>query len=146
MEGKFTQEQIIRAYKTLQGLAEKPLKLKLSYQIYKLMKKLQTYFDFQVKTEKELFEKFKPTLAEDGRNFEFESAEDAKEFGETLDTLRNTVIDDLDFKPIRIDLEKEDIEITAKELENLDGFVDFIEGEPDVIVGDPQILEMPSVE
>lgn len=144
MEEKLTfkQEQVIGAYKALSNLSEAPLNLRTSYQIYRLLKKLQPYYDFQVNKEKELFQKYQPQFAEGG-NFKFKTEDDAKEFSETMKELWETEIDDLDFKPVLIRIDQEDIHISVKDIKALQDFVIF-EEEPEIVIGEPDTTEMPA--
>lgn len=143
MEKKFRQDQIIAAHKVLTNLSNEPLNIKLSYQIYRLLKKLQPYYDFQVEKERELFKKYNPKPSENG-TFDFNTPEEAQEFANAMKELWESEIDDLDFKPVVLHLDQDNIQLSVKDIKALDDFVIF-EDEPEVVIGEVEPLDVSEI-
>lgn len=143
MEKKFRQDKIIAAHKVLTNLANEPLNIKLSYQIYRLLKKLQPYYDFQVEKERELFKKYNPKPSENG-TFDFNTPEEAQEFANAMKELWESEIDDLDFKPVVLHLDQDNIQLSVNDVKALDDFVIF-EDEPEVVIGEIEPLDVSEI-
>lgn len=124
MEKVFTQNEAVLAYKALDKISGQEVSWKTAYWLMKLKKQLQGQFDFQRECEQKLFEKYHPV--QENEQFRFNSTEDAQNFVKELDDIANIELTDLHIKPVEIS-ENENLHLTVKDMEALDGFVEFQE-------------------
>ncbi len=123
------QSKIIRAYKTLNKLAEEKLPLPVSHKLWTLSRVLLPHWDFQMEKEAEVFQKYGPKYNDDG-SVDFGSEENAKAFREEYDKLVSELseldVDLGDFKKVVLHLDDK-LDISIGDIEALSDFVDFVE-------------------
>lgn len=123
------QFKIIRAYKTLNDLAQQKLPLAVSHKLWTLSRVLQPHWDFQQEKEAEVFEKYDPKFNNDG-TVDFGSEEKANEFKAEYDKVVAEIADldvDLgDYKKVILHLDDK-LDISIGDIEALSDFVDFVE-------------------
>lgn len=127
------QETIIRAMKALNTLAAQSLPIKSACAIHRLRAQLRPAWDFQQQEEDKMLGKLQPTVDQDG-NLNFKTPEDAqkyrgllKELG-AMDAEGNTLPEGFTIPPVALPVRTLDgIQITANEVEALEGFVTFTE-------------------
>jgi len=127
------QVQIIKAMQALNNLAAQALPIKSACAIHRLRVQLRPAWDFQQEEEDKLLGKLKPTIDPDG-NLDFKTPEDAQKYRELLkelgamDAEGNTLPEGFTIQPVTLPLRAMDgIQITANEVEALEGFVTFME-------------------
>ena len=116
----------------LQKFYQFSLDAKISYSLYKLLKKIQEELDFYSKEEEKLVETYADGIDEKGKVI-FSDEQKKKMFFNEIEKLQNTNID-LDFSKIDISLaDIQNIKLTPSDfylLENIINFID-IDGKED---------------
>ena len=116
----------------LQKFYQSSLDAKISYSLYKLLKKIQEELDFYSKEEEKLVETYADGIDEKGKVI-FSDEQKKKMFFNEIEKLQNTNID-LDFSKIDISLaDIQNIKLTPSDfylLENIINFID-IDGKED---------------
>ena len=116
----------------LQKFYQSSLDAKISYSLYKLLKKIQEELDFYSKEEEKLVETYADGIDENGKVI-FSDEQKKKMFFNEIEKLQNTNID-LDFSKIDISLaDIQNIKLTPSDfylLENIINFID-IDGKED---------------
>ena len=116
----------------LQKFYQSSLDAKISYSLYKLLKKIQEELDFYSKEEEKLVETYADRIDEKGKVI-FSDEQKKKMFFNEIEKLQNTNID-LDFSKIDISLvDIQNIKLAPSDfylLENVINFID-IDGEED---------------
>lgn len=126
--------QFVKAYRTLQKLSDFSLPVREAFEIFKLTKALQPAHEFAAKMERQLIEKYKGEVNDDG-SVNFVHGDDEKsrseginnmnKFVAELDELNDTEMD-YEFEPIKLSYDAMDGQkISANEIMALDGFVIF---------------------
>ena len=116
----------------LQKFYQSSLDAKISYSLYKLLKRIQEELDFYAKEEEKLVETYADGIDENGKVI-FSDEQKKKMFFNEIEKLQNTNID-LDFSKIDISLaDIQNIKLTPSDfylLENIINFID-IDGKED---------------
>lgn len=116
------QQQIVNAYKVIKKYENDKLPLDISYAFFKLKKKLQEQWDFEVEREKTIFDKYKPEQKQDG-NITFSSKEDEEGFEKEIAELLN-MESDWDDEKIKVNFDGR-IDMPVVDIEALDDFITF---------------------
>lgn len=116
------QEKYISAYKVIQKYENEKLPLDISYGLFKVKKILQDQWDFEVTKEQEIFDRYKPSVNDDG-SFSFETTEDQIGFAKELSDLLSMKVDQ-DFDKVKIDF-GDRVELSLTDIEALDDFIEF---------------------
>jgi len=123
------QSKIIRAYKTLNKIAQDKLPLPVSHKLWTLTRVLQPHWDFQTEKEAEVFQKYDPKYNEDG-SMDFGTEERAKEcrkeYEQVVKEIADLDVDLGDFKKIILHLD-DNLNISIGDIDALSDFVDFVE-------------------
>ena len=123
---------LLKVSVVLQKFYQFSLNAKLSYSLYKLLKKIQEELDFYSKEEEKLVETYADGIDEKGKVI-FSDEQKKKMFFNEIEKLQNTNID-LDFSKIDISLaDIQNIKLTPSDfylLENIINFID-IDGKED---------------
>lgn len=123
------QFQIIKAYKAINKLYEKDLPVSISYKLFRIRSFLLPHWEFQQDKERSVFDKYSPTVDENG-SLKFGTKEDGERFVAEYTKLCNELAD--------IDVDTDDIEkvsipmdinlsLSVEDIEALQGFVEFVE-------------------
>lgn len=120
----FTQKEAVAAYKVLEKIKDQPMSWKMAYWMTKLRQKLKVQMDFQTECEKKLVEKYGVTPTADGR-VKLKSPEEARSFDAEWTEIGEIQLTDLKIKPIVL-TEMDALRLSPEDVENLDGFVEFI--------------------
>lgn len=117
----------------LQNFYQSSLNAKISYSLYKLLKKIQEELDFYSKEEEKLIETYADGIDEKGKVI-FSDEQKKKMFFNEIEKLQNTNID-LNFSKINISLSDiQNIKLAPSDfylLENIINFIDIDEEEND---------------
>ena len=117
----------------LQKFYQSSLDAKISYSLYKLLKRIQEELDFYAKEEEKLVEIYADGIDEKGKVI-FSDEQKKKMFFNEIEKLQNTNID-LDFSKIDISLaDIQNIKLTPSDfylLENIINFIDDTDGKED---------------
>lgn len=119
-----TYQKMFNAYPMLQKLITMELPVKVSYQLYKIGKKVEDEKNFFVQEEKKLIEKYHGEVDTVGK-INFEDDKNRESFIKEYQELNNLEIKDLDSLPIKINIEDLNIKLSALEISMLDGVIDF---------------------
>ena len=118
------QYQINKAYNAMTRLMTVQFPVRIAYSIYMLMKQIEPCYEFDLKRERELVEKYHGSISMDGM-ITFPSPDDAGLFKDEIDELTNMDVD-VRISPISIPYDSlEDQTITPMEIASLEGFVSF---------------------
>lgn len=127
------QAQIIRAMQALNNLAAQALPIKAACAIHRMRVTLRPAWDFQHEEEEKMLARLKPTFDQAG-NLDFKTPDDAQEFRDKIaelgemDAEGNTLPGGNTIQPVALPVRTLDgIQITANEVEALEGFVTFTE-------------------
>lgn len=112
---------IANAYKTITKFDNEQLPLDISYKLYKVKKALQDQWDFQIKEEEKIFDKYHPQV-ESGK-YIFDTKEDEENFAKEIIALANLEID-LDFNKVSIGF-GDRLKLSINEIDALNEFIDF---------------------
>jgi hypothetical protein len=115
------QSQIVDAYKVIQKYEQKELPLKISLAFFKLKRKLQDQWDFEVQEENKIVEKYHPR--QEGSNLVFDRPEDRIGFTKDLADLMEMEVD-YDEQKIDIDI-GDSLMLSVSDIEALDEFITF---------------------
>lgn len=119
-----TYQKMFNVYPMLQKLITMELPVKVSYQLYKVGKKIEDEKSFFIQEEKKLIEKYNGKVDAVGK-IDFEDDKNRESFVKEYQELNNLEIKDLDSLPIKINIEDLNIKLSALEISVLDGFIDF---------------------
>lgn len=119
-----TYQKMFNVYPMLQKLITMELPVKVSYQLYKVGKKIEDEKNFFVQEEKKLIEKYHGEVDAVGK-INFEDDKNKESFIKEYQELNNLEIKDLDSLPIKINIEDLNIKLSALEISVLDGVIDF---------------------
>lgn len=119
-----TYQKMFNAYPMLQKLVTMELPIKVSYQLYKIGRKIEDEKNFFVQEEKKLIEKYHGEVDAVGK-INFEDEKNKESFIKEYQELNNFEIKDLNFLPIKINIEDLNIKLSALEISMLDGVIDF---------------------
>lgn len=119
-----TYQKMFNVYPMLQKLITMELPVKVSYQLYKIGKKVEDEKNFFVQEEKKLIEKYHGEVDAVGK-INFEDDKNKESFIKEYQELNNLEIKDLDSLPIKINIEDLNIKLSALEISVLDGVIDF---------------------
>lgn len=119
-----TYQKMFNVYPMLQKLITMELPVKVSYQLYKVGKKIEDEKNFFVQEEKKLIEKYHGEVDAVGK-INFEDDKNKESFIKEYQELNNLEIKDLDSLPIKINIEDLNIKLSALEISVLDGIIDF---------------------
>lgn len=119
-----TYQKMFNAYPMLQKLVTMELPVKVSYQLYKIGKKIEDEKNFFVQEEKKLIEKYGGEVDAVGK-INFKDEKNKEPFIKEYQELNNLEIKDLDSLPIKINIEDLNIKLSALEISMLDGVIDF---------------------
>lgn len=123
------QKDVVKAYHTIEKFEDKDVPLKVSYALFKTKSLIKDQVDFQLKKEREIFEKYKPSALDDGA-LKFESNEQAQEFAVEFDSKINEVAEmDIDlgeYKKFKIPIDQL-VDISVQDIEALEPFIEFVE-------------------
>lgn len=117
-------QKMFNVYPMLQKLITMELPVKVSYQLYKIGKKVEDEKNFFIQEEKKLIEKYNGKVDAVGK-IDFEDDKNRESFVKEYQELNNLEIKDLDSLPIKINIEDLNIKLSALEISVLDGFIDF---------------------
>ena len=119
-----TQFQINKAYGALMQLSGMKLPVKKAYEIYSLVKAVDSQYQFAISEEQKIVEKYKGTVNSDG-SISFESAESYGSFQEDILELHNLEAD-VEIKPVVLmESDMKDQTISPADIFSLEGFVSF---------------------
>lgn len=117
------QEKLVKAYMALDKLAKVSLPLSISNKIFHMKDALQTQYDFQCQEETKSFEENHGSFNDQG-NMVFTTVKEYNAFETRMKELKDL---DIDFAINSIEVPINDnIILTADEIKDLVGFVDFI--------------------
>lgn len=119
-----TYQKMFNVYPMLQKLITMELPVKVSYQLYKIGKKIEDEKNFFIQEEKKLIEKYHGEVDAVGK-INFEDDKNRESFVKEYQELNNLEIKDLDSLPIKINIEDLNIKLSALEISVLDGVIDF---------------------
>ena len=116
------QQQIVNAYKVIKKYEEEKLPLDISLALFKLKKRLQDQWDFEIEQERKIFDKYQPEQGSAG-SFNFKSKEDEAGFAKDIAALLNMDVD-WDEDKIKIDFGGR-VDMSLADVEALDDFITF---------------------
>lgn len=117
------QSQIIAAYNIINKLSDQKINLNTAFQIYKLKNKLKEYYDFQFAEEQKMLASRGATIS-DG-SIHFPNQDDANDFVSEMRKM-GEIEHDIAITPIDLSC-SENIELSIREIEQLDGFIHITE-------------------
>lgn len=118
------QSKINKAYQALRRVSEVPISVNKAYEIYTLMKELETPFNFEAEREKKLIEKYGCTVKPDGMIM-FDKKEDASSFQLEISELNDMDVD-IKFDPVIIEYgDMSGYAISPSDIFSLESFVEF---------------------
>lgn len=115
-----TQEQIVKAYKTIQKYETRELPLDISLAFFKLKKALTDQWEFQLNEEQKIFEKY-PAKQNESGSLTFETTEAQEGFAKAIQEL-SEVESMEDFKKIPVEI-GDRMNLSINDLEALDEFM-----------------------
>lgn len=118
------QVQLVKAYMVLDKLAKVTFPLTISNKIFHMKEKLQSQYDFQSQEETKSFQDNHGSFNADNK-MTFQTVEDYNAFECRMKELRDLEID-IEIQPFDIPI-SDNIMLTADEIKDLNGFVNFIE-------------------
>lgn len=124
----FTQKQAVAAYRALVGIQGQKMNWQLTYQIARLMERLEKQYAFQTDCERKLVEKYNGQVNSNG-NVTLETAEKARAFDAEWNEIGEIRLTDLHIEPVVIP-ETANLEVSVADLRALRGFVEFRLPEP----------------
>lgn len=119
------QKKIVGAYKALASLSRQKMPLREARKIFNLRAKLQPSIDFQAEEERKLLEEMGLTLEFGGLVHFKDEKQQAAYFQRVAEI--GEMEEETEAEPITLPA-LDHIQISAEELEALDGFVEFAEG------------------
>lgn len=121
---KVNQEQINNAYTSLAYLSKLKLPIKISYDLYKMVKILEEKFNFSIEEERKLLACYNGTVDEQG-TIHFKDNESCMKFKKEHEELL-LLEHELDIDTIKIDMNSIDSQcISVDDIIKLEGFVSF---------------------
>ena len=120
-----TYQQIVRAKQAIDEISKMSFPIRISYQLFKIRKRIDELFEFEVGQEKMLVEKYNGSIQDNG-GILFDSKDISEAFSKEVKALLETEVDE-EVEPVEIDTDKvEDISIAPELMLKLDGFVNFL--------------------
>jgi len=126
--------QFIRAYNVLQKISNFDLPVRDAYAIFKLFKEVEPTYEFAVKMERQLVEKYHGEITESGaikfvhgddEQSRMDGTKNMNMFAAEIEELNETEIDE-SFTPVTLKYDAfGDQKISPKELMAIDGFIIF---------------------
>lgn len=121
---KANQKQINNAYTSLAYLSRLKLPIKVSYDLYKMVKITEEKFNFSIEEEKKLLDCYNGTVDEQGV-IHFKDGDSVTKFNKEHEELL-ALEHDLDIDPVIVDMNTvDDQRISITDIINLEGFVSF---------------------
>lgn len=117
------QEKLVRAYMVLDKFAKISFPLSISNKIFLMKEKLQPQYDFQSQEETKCFNENKGIFNDQGK-MTFPKIENYQAFENRMKELKDLDVD-IEITPIEISID-DSIMITADEIKDLQGFINFI--------------------
>ena len=118
-----TQGSVIKAYKTLDKLCGERMPVRLAYSLFSMRKSMESSYAFQMEKEQEIIKEHVSGF--DGETLEFKTDKDKEDFVAEMTDLAQMEVD-VDAEPVHIPLST-DMALTADDIGNLIGFVEFDE-------------------
>ena len=118
---KLTNGKIIKAYKAILDLADKPLPLPTAYALHKLRKALEPQWEFFCEEERKNIKQCDGVLGDDGK-IRFENSEKTAAFVEKEAALSEMEVE-MDIQPVKVPASS-GLSITMNDLAALDGLVE----------------------
>lgn len=119
-----TQTAIGRIYPALARLSGAVLPAKKSFKIYMLTKKIKEMYDFAIEEEKKMIKECNGEISESGE-IRFEDEDNFKKFQSLIEELHKVEVN-LEFEPVELsEKEVENLNITASDIMILEDFVFF---------------------
>ena len=120
-----TYQQIVNAKQAIDEIGKLHFPIRISYELFKLKKRVEQLFEFEVDQEKKLVEKYGGQIKNNG-SILFDSKEITETFGNEMAELLKTEVEE-EFEPVDIDItEAGDVSISPELMWKLDGFVNFM--------------------
>jgi hypothetical protein len=119
------QGALIQAYKALQKLAGQELPIKIACAIHRQIVAIRPAWEFQIEEERKIIGRLGPDVQPNGV-LQFKSTEDAVEFKSRMGEIADMDVDDVRIDTIILP-DSLDAFLTARDIEALDGFVNFSE-------------------
>jgi hypothetical protein len=119
------QGALIQAYKALQKLAGQELPIKIACAIHRQIVAIRPAWEFQIEEERKIIGRLGPDVQPNG-DLQFKSTEDAVEFKSRMGEIADMDVDDVRIDTIILP-DSLDAFLTARDIEALDGFVNFSE-------------------
>lgn len=117
-------QQVVGAKRAVDEISRMQFPLRIAYNLFKLKKKLDMLFEFEVDQEKKTVEKYGGVINADG-SIKFPDKATTEIFGNAMTKLLQTEIDE-EVEPVVINTDDAgDISITPDLIWKLDGFVNF---------------------
>ena len=118
-----TQESVIKAYKTLDKLCGEKMPVRLAYSLFSMRKSMESSYAFQMEKEQEIIKEHVSGF--DGETLEFKTDKDKEDFVAEMTELAQMEVD-VNAEIVHIPLSM-DMALTADDIGNLTGFVEFDE-------------------
>lgn len=118
-----TQGSVIKAYKTLNRLCEEKMPVRLAYSLFSMRKSTESFYSFQVEREQEIFKEYVNGMENEALTFKTD--EDKEKFVKEMTDLAQMEVD-VNAEIVHIPLSM-DMALTADDIGNLTGFVEFDE-------------------
>jgi len=116
------QQNVVSAYKTILRFEKEELPLDISLAFFRLKKALSDQWEFQIKEEEKIFEKY-PSKQDENGNLVFNDAETKAKFAEAFAELADLeVLEDFEKIPISIG---DRMKLSIADVEALDNFIEF---------------------
>lgn len=117
-----TQFKIVRAYNTIQKIADGKLPLPVSYKLFRLKKSMLPYFEFQLEEEKKALDEC-AAIADINNNWTFSTDEDKMAFIQRLNEIGSMEVDaEIETQTIPLSA---DLELSIADMEALEDFITF---------------------
>ena len=119
------QNKLVRAYKSLNKLANQELPITIACKVHRLIVSIRPAWEFQVSEEEKILGRLKPEVLTGG-DLQVKSVEEAQEFKTRAKEIGDIDVDDITIVPIAIPANI-DAALTPNDIEALDGFIEFTE-------------------
>lgn len=118
-----TQGSVIKAYKTLDKLCGEKMPVRLAYSLFSMRKSMESSYAFQMEKEQEIIKEHVSGF--DSETLEFKTDKDKEDFVAEMTELAQMEVD-VNAEIVHIPLSM-DMALTADDIGNLTGFVEFDE-------------------
>ena len=118
-----TQGSVIKAYKTLDKLCGEKMPVRLAYSLFSMRQSMESSYVFQMEKEQEIIKEHVSGF--DGETLEFKTDKDKEDFVDEMTELAQMEVD-VNAEIVHIPLSM-DMALTADDIGNLTGFVEFDE-------------------